>query len=165
MPPSSSAVAGTTPIKVPASSCQPPVSWSHRPPSLFLLLFTVLGPITAHLDTAHLDTAHLDTEHRVYLQLAHLDTGLLECLRQEERATGPPAFRQREPPAMEPLVEAQTSMVVSIGVVAANRSALAHPLEVPANALLLLTAAVGPSPRRRLRLSQAEGRKARRSRG
>lgn len=160
MPPSSSAVAGTTPIKVPASSCQPPVSWSHRPPSLFLLLFTVLGPITAHLDTAH-----LDTEHRVYLQLAHLDTGLLECLRQEERATGPPAFRQREPPAMEPLVEAQTSMVVSIGVVAANRSALAHPLEVPANALLLLTAAVGPSPRRRLRLSQAEGRKARRSRG
>jgi hypothetical protein len=66
---------------------------------------------------------------------------------------------------MEPLVEAQTSMVVSIGVVAANRSALAHPLEVPANALLLLTAAVGPSPRRRLRLSQAEGRKARRSRG
>ena len=160
MPPSSSAVAGTTPIKVPASSCQPPVSWSHRPPSLFLLLFTVLGPITAHLDTAH-----LDMEHRVYLQLAHLDTGLLECLRQEERATGPLAFRQREPPAMEPLVEAQTSMVVSIGVVAANRSALAHPLEVPANALLLLTAAVGPSPRRRLRLSQAEGRKARRSRG
>ena len=147
MPPSSSAVAGTTPIKVPASSCQPPVSWSHRPPSLFLLLFTVLGPITAHLDTAHLDTE------------------LLECLRQEERATGPLAFRQREPPAMEPLVEAQTSMVVSIGVVAANRSALAHPLEVPANALLLLTAAVGPSPRRRLRLSQAEGRKARRSRG
>ncbi|MCX5938551.1 MAG: hypothetical protein NTW02_10185 [Cyanobium sp. LacPavin_0920_WC12_MAG_62_9] len=131
------------------------MSWSHRPPSLFLLLFTVLGPITARRDT----------EHRVYLQLAHLDTGLLECLRQEERATGPPAFRQREPPAMEPLVEAQTSMVVSIGVVAANRSALVPPLEVPANALLLLTAAVGPSPRRRLRLSQAEGRKARRSRG
>jgi len=155
MPASSSAVAAITPIKVPASSCQPPVSWSHRPPSWFLPLCTEPGPITAHLDT----------EHRVYLQLAHLDTGLLECLRQEERATGPPAFRQREPPAMEPLVEAQTSMVVSIGVVAANRSALAHPLEVPANALLLLTAAVGPSPRRRLRLSQAEGRKARRSRG
>ena len=165
MPPSSSAVAGTTPIKVPASSCQPPVSWSHRPPSLFLLLFTVLGPITAHLDTAHLDTAHLDTEHRVYLQLARRDTGLLECLRQEERATGPLAFRQREHPAMEPPVEAQTSMVVSIGVVAVNCSALAHPLEVPANALLLLSAPVGPPPRRRHRLSQAEGWKARRSWG
>ena len=66
---------------------------------------------------------------------------------------------------MEPPVEAQTSMVVSIGVVAANCSALAHPLEVPANALLLLSAPVGPPPRRRHRLSQAEGWKARRSRG
>jgi hypothetical protein len=66
---------------------------------------------------------------------------------------------------MEPPVEAQTSMVVSIGVVAVNCSALAHPLEVPANALLLLSAPVGPPPRRRHRLSQAEGWKARRSRG
>jgi|GEM_PF-3395638 hypothetical protein len=92
MPPSSYAVAGITPIKVPASSCQPPVSWWHRPPSWFLLLFTEPGPITALLATGH------------------RDTGLLECL-------------LREPLAMEPPVEAQTSMVVSIGLLAVNRSA------------------------------------------
>ena len=85
MPPSSSAVAAITPIKVPASSCQPPVSWSHRPPSWPLLVFTVPGPMTARRDT----------EHR--------------------------ACQQRGPQAMEPLVEAQTSMVVSIGLDAVNR--------------------------------------------
>ena len=96
---------------------------------------------------------------------------------------GPLASRQRELLAMELLVEAQTSMVVSIGLVAVNRSALASPLELPTKALLLLTAPVGPflvrrpnqasiehrrwahQSRRRDRLSQAEGWKARWSRG
>jgi len=113
MPPSSYAVAGITPIKVPASSCQPPVSWWHRPPSWFLLLFTEPGPITELLAT----------EPQVYQQLARLDMGLLECLQQEELATAPQGCQQREPLAMEPPVEAQTSMVVSIGLVAVNCSA------------------------------------------
>ena len=76
MPPSSYAVAAIMPIKVPASSCQLPVSWSHRPPSWLLLVFTEPDPITALLAT----------EHQVYLL--------------------------REPLAMEPPVEVQTSMVV-----------------------------------------------------
>jgi hypothetical protein len=59
----------------------------------------------------------------VYQQLARLDMGLLECLQQEELATAPQGCQQREPLAMEPPVEAQTSMVVSIGLVAVNRSA------------------------------------------
>ena len=135
MPPSSSAVAGITPTKVPASSCLPPVSWSHRPPSWFLLLFTEPGLITGLLDT-----------------------GLLECPRQEERAMGPLASRQRELLAMELLVEAQTSMVVSIGLVAVNRSALAYPLELPTKALLLLAAPVGPSLVRRHNQASIEHR-------
>ena len=113
MPPSSSAVAGITPIKVPASSCQRPVSWSHRPPSWLLLVFTEPGPITELLAT----------EHRGCLQLACRDTGLQECLPLEELVTAPQVYLLREPLAMEPPVEEQTSMVVSIGLVAVNRSA------------------------------------------
>jgi len=98
MPPSSSAVAAITPIKVPASSCQPPVSWLHRSPSWLLPVFTGLP-----------DTGLPDT-------------GLLECLQLEELVTAPQGCQQPEPLAMEPQVEAQTSMVVSIGLVAVNHS-------------------------------------------
>ena len=102
MPPSSYAVAATTPIKGPASSCHPPVSWSHRPPSWLLVVFTEPGPITALLATE-----------------------LLECLPPEDLVTAPQGRLLREPLAMEPPVEEQTSMAVSIGLVAVNRSALA----------------------------------------
>ena len=77
MPPSSSAVAAITPIKVPASSCQPPVSWLHRSLSWLLPVFTGLP-----------------------------DTGLLECLQLEELVTAPQGCQQPEPLAMEPPVEA-----------------------------------------------------------
>ena len=65
-------------------------------------MFTDLGPITEHLDT----------EHRVFLQLARRDTGLLECLPLDELVTAPQGCLLREPLAMEPPVEVQTSMVV-----------------------------------------------------
>ena len=48
----------------------------------------------------------------MYQQLARRDTGLQACLPPVELVTAPQVYLLREPLAMEPPVEVQTSMVV-----------------------------------------------------